>query len=71
MIPSSTYQSYLVRFWRDNSQRTWHASLQSTTDTEKFVFAEINSLFEFLLEQLATNGDAPDHPDGIAADPTD
>ncbi len=63
MSLNATYQSYLVRFWRDNAHGAWRASIQSTTDAEKFVFAEMDGLFDFLMTQLATEDSIPASPD--------
>ena len=48
MTPNSTYQSYLLRLWRNNPNQPWRALLQSTADGEKYHFVEVASLFEFL-----------------------
>jgi hypothetical protein len=55
MTPSSTYQSYLLRLWRDTPRAPWRALLQSTADGEKYHFVEIDALFAFLTECLASD----------------
>jgi hypothetical protein len=49
------YQSFLLRLWREGSQPQWRASLQSTVTGERFGFAYLADLHEFLLQQ--TTGD--------------
>lgn len=53
VLSNATYQSYLLRCWRDGPHGVWRASLQSTADNENFVFADINALFNFLIARLA------------------
>lgn len=42
------YQAYLLRLWREGTQTTWRASLQSTATEQLYHFATIESLFAFL-----------------------
>jgi len=55
VISNATYQSYIIRFWRDNPQGIWRASLHSTADNEKFVFAAGDDLFKFLATRLTAD----------------
>lgn len=43
--------SYLLRLWRDGSKEAWRASLQSVQTGERHMFADLDSLVAFLLEQ--------------------
>ncbi len=45
------YRSYLLRLWRDNPRAPWRASLQSTATGGLEHFADIDSLFAFLVAQ--------------------
>jgi len=55
----TTYQSYLLRLWRDSPQGAWYASVQSTASGEKQIFPDLAALFDFLL----TAGPAEDGDD--------
>jgi len=57
LISNETYQSYLLRFWRDSPHSAWRAALQSTATNEKYVFAKTDALFEFLDRQLCIDAD--------------
>lgn len=46
--------SYLLRLWRDGSKEAWRASLQSVQTGERHMFADLESLSAFLLEQSST-----------------
>lgn len=50
----SSYQSYLVRLWREGAQRTWRGSVQSTATKQIHHFADVEALFAFLAAQLDT-----------------
>jgi len=52
------YQSYMLRVWRDDARRVWHASLQSTTTKQIHHFADAESLLKF----LAARGNASNSP---------
>lgn len=60
------YQSYLLRLWRNNPDSSWHGSLQSTASGEKYTFADLHSLFRFLMSELGVAG-AIDDPADLAA----
>lgn len=53
MSPSPNYHSYLLRIWRDGVDHPWRASLQSVASGQKVPFADLHTLFAFLVEQLA------------------
>jgi len=61
LISNETYQSYLLRFWRDSPHSAWRAALQSTATNEKYVFAETDALFEFLDQQLGVDPERADN----------
>lgn len=50
-MDKSTYRSYLLRLWRDNTLAPWRASLQPPGQAESFAFADLESLFAFLRGQ--------------------
>lgn len=68
----STYQSYLLRLWRDTPQSVWRASVQSTATEELRHFATVEDLWAFLMAQMggkddergATTPDATTRPKG-------
>ena len=51
---NSDYHSYLLRLWRDGPNHPWRAALHCSATGEKFAFADLLTLFAFLLEQVAT-----------------
>jgi len=54
MNPSATnYQAYLLRLWRDGPSNHWRAALQNTKASELQLFADVQSLLDFLLSQTA------------------
>lgn len=65
MSSHSNYHSYLLRFWRDNAEHPWRASLQSTMTEERLFFTDPTCLIDFLLTTLT-----PADPNGETADET-
>lgn len=55
---ASTYQSYLLRLWRDTPQSVWRASLQSSATEEVRHFATVEELWAFLMAQMEGEDDA-------------
>lgn len=50
----SDYQSYLLRLWRvSDGQEGWRASLESTDAGECRGFADLETLFGFLLQETS------------------
>lgn len=49
---SSTYQAYLLRLWRSRVDGNWRASLQTVQTGERHMFADLESLLAFLVEQV-------------------
>lgn len=47
--PIEERYSYLLRLWRSDDQ--WRASLQSVQSGERHMFADLESLLAFLVEQ--------------------
>ena len=47
----TNYQAYLLRLWRDGPHNCWRASLQSTKGRETQLFADMQSLLDFLCSQ--------------------
>lgn len=52
MSLNANYHSYLLRVWRDNADHPWRASLQCTITEEKILFADLQKLLAFLLDEL-------------------
>jgi hypothetical protein len=48
---AATHCSYLLRLWRSGEDGGWRASLQSIQTGERHMFADMESLFAFLVEQ--------------------
>lgn len=46
--------SYLLRLWRGGAGGGWCASLHSVQTGERHMFADVESLLAFLLEQAST-----------------
>ena len=63
--PMATYQSYLVRLWRDSLHAMWRASAQSVQTHEIVHFADLDALFIFLGAQT-TSGVGPTQLEGGA-----
>lgn len=45
------HQSYLLRLWRSGGDGGWRASLQSVQTGDRHMFADLESLLAFLVEQ--------------------
>lgn len=60
----STYQSYLLRLWRDSPQSSWQASLQSTETEKVYQFAGVEQMWAFLMAHLG--GELDDAETGAA-----
>lgn len=54
---ASTYQSYLLRLWRDTPQSVWRASVQSSATEELRHFATVAELWAFLMAQMGGKDD--------------
>ncbi len=46
------HRSYLLRLWRSGGDGDWRASLQAVHNGERHMFADVESLLAFLVEQL-------------------
>jgi len=46
-----TQQSYLLRLWRSGPDGQWRASLHAVQTGERHMFADLESLLAFLVEQ--------------------
>lgn len=53
------YHSYLLRLWRADALAPWQASLQSTANGETRHFADLESLWLFLLHHGDGGGTPP------------
>ena len=51
--PSTTYQSYLVRVWRERDDGPWRASLMHIHTRESRNFNSVEALFLYLHAQLS------------------
>jgi hypothetical protein len=56
---SPIYQSYLVRFWRDNPRSPWRVVLQSTATEELHYFATVDELWAFVQARLDEGSSNP------------
>ncbi|MFN8495025.1 MAG: hypothetical protein U0350_45900 [Caldilineaceae bacterium] len=45
------HHSYLLRLWRSGADGSWRASLQSVQTGDRHMFADLDSLLAFLVEQ--------------------
>jgi hypothetical protein len=54
---STTYQSYLLRLWRDSPHQPWRASLHSSATGAIHQFAEIAHLYAFLQARTGEGGE--------------
>jgi hypothetical protein len=48
------YQSYLLRLWK-TERANWHASLEDSHTGERIGFANLEQLFAFLMERVASD----------------
>jgi hypothetical protein len=63
--PSSRYQAYLLRLWREGPGAPWRAALEVPGGGDSFCFGTVGALFAFLRDQLADPDPDPDAgPDG-------
>ena len=47
----ATYQSYLIRLWKDGAMGVWRASAQSIPTGQIIRFASLTELFDYLERQ--------------------
>jgi hypothetical protein len=52
MEPQRKYLSYMLRLWRNDTARPWHASLQDPHSDEPAYFATPEALYAFLEDQM-------------------
>ena len=45
------YMAYLLRLWRENRDDSWRALLENPNTKERFGFANLNELIQFLEEK--------------------
>lgn len=71
---STTYQSYLLRMWRECGQEDWRWALQSVQSGDMRQFVNITQLIAFLLAQsmpeipaVSASSDATARPDAGAS----
>jgi hypothetical protein len=57
-----THCSYLLRLWRGGEDGGWRASLQSIQTGERRMFANLESLLTFLIEQRCSPTSRQDRP---------
>jgi len=51
--PASTrYHSYLLRLWSADGAQTWRVMVESVATHERRSFADLESLFDFLQQQM-------------------
>jgi hypothetical protein len=58
------YQAYLLRLWpvKAGGRVTWRASLRCVGNGEQIGFEDLEALFAYLRERVATGGDRPVAP---------
>jgi len=49
---ANTYQSYLLRLWRDSETGPWRISLQSTRDGRQHFFSDLEEAWAFLRQRM-------------------
>lgn len=61
------YLSYLVRLWQANStgDPQWRASVEDPESGQRRGFADLESLFAFLVERTESNGRHADNGGGL------
>lgn len=52
------YQSYLIRFWKDNPDAPWRIAVQSVQNGETIHFAEFEHFIAFLSAQTDSPAEA-------------
>ena len=52
-VHTHCYLAYLIRLWQETPGAPWRASTQDVTTDERRGFANLESLFAFLMEQVA------------------
>ncbi|MCI0395386.1 MAG: alkene reductase [Chloroflexi bacterium] len=60
ITPAPTYQSYILRLWRDSPVANWRAMLEDVHSQQQLSFASIELLVTFLLERTLAEPD--EHP---------
>lgn len=50
---TASYKSYVLRFWQDNPQSSWRATVQAIQSQETTHFANLDALFAYLATQTA------------------
>ena len=65
---ASGYLAFLIRMWKDHGASSWRASLENPHTGERASFAELSSLFEYLLNCTSESSipAAPTRPKGSA-----
>jgi hypothetical protein len=53
MVEGEHYLAFMLRFRRDNSSKSWRATLANPQTGEQHSFANLDNLFQFLDERLA------------------
>ena len=51
-MDSRNYRAFMLRFWRENADRAWRASLEDPHSGERLSFADADRLLTYLAEQL-------------------
>jgi hypothetical protein len=53
------YQSYLLRLWRTGDDGPWRATLEDTLSSERHSFADVESLYAYLRQQMSDVARSP------------
>jgi hypothetical protein len=58
------YLSYLLRLWQtsDDGEQIWRASLEAPGTGERRGFGSVADLFDFLQDQIESEGEGSDDP---------
>ncbi|MCI0581051.1 MAG: hypothetical protein L0332_29655 [Chloroflexi bacterium] len=68
ITPTPTYQSYILRLWRDGLVAGWRATLEDVHSQQQLSFASVELLVTFLLERTLAEPD--EHSTGQSVQPT-
>lgn len=66
-LRASTYRSYILRVWRDDTRKPWSVTLQAVRDETTHHFVDLDAMLTHLQAELVELGaaraaaQAPDH----------
>jgi hypothetical protein len=56
-VQTDNYHSFLIRMWRTDATTAWRASLSDPNTGETFNFADMESLWAFLVRLTSATGE--------------